>query len=149
MLCLGLLALPAGAAAENLEISRLAWLEGVWTGVSGGVTMEEHWTSPAGGGLVGMHKDVRNGRMISFEFFRIVADSNRVCYLTSPNGAPATTFCAIELGKSKVVFENLAHDFPNRILYWRDERGRLHARIEGTIEGRPSSQDWTWTKRAR
>ncbi len=138
------------ATAASTDLVRLAWLAGSWTGSTGEVVEEEHWTSPAGGGLVGMHKDLCQGRMISFEFFRIVpGDSNRVCYLTSPGGAPATTFCAVELSEKRVVFENAQHDFPQRILYWLDPRGRLHARIEGTIGGETRSQEWTWTRRGR
>ena len=33
------------------DLSGLAWLEGRWTGVSDGVSMEEQWTAPAGGSL--------------------------------------------------------------------------------------------------
>jgi hypothetical protein len=130
-------------------VQRLAWLEGVWTGTTArGLTMEEHWSSPAGGGMIGMHKDVRDGRMVSFEFLRIVADdSSGVCYVASPGGAPPTRFCAIELSGSRVVFENRAHDFPQRILYWLDGERRLHARIEGQAGGEEKSQEWVWTRR--
>src|SRR5262245_13835657 len=108
-------AAPLGRA----DLKRLAWLEGVWIGTSDGLAMEEHWSSPDGGALIGMHKDTRDGRMTSFEFFRIVAqDSDGVCYLASPNGQPPTPFCAIELSESRVVFENREHDFPQRVLYW-------------------------------
>ena len=53
------------------QIERLAWMAGSWSGTKDGVTSEEHWTTPAGGGLVGMHKDVRDGRMTGFEFLRV------------------------------------------------------------------------------
>jgi len=147
---LGLLARPAASAdSATMSVESLAWMEGVWTGVTNGVAMEEHWTSPAGGGLVGMHKDTKGGRIVSYEFFRIVpGDSGGVCYLTSPNGAPVTTFCAIEIGPSRVVFENLAHDFPQRILYWRSGADTLHARIEGMIGGKLESDEWAWSRRA-
>lgn len=149
--CLASVAAPAaGGDAPKMSVDALAWLEGVWTGATNGVAMEEHWSSPAGGGLVGMHKDTKGGRIVSYEFFRIVpADSGGVCYLTSPNGAPVTTFCAIEMSDSRVVFENLAHDFPQRIIYWRSGADTLHARIEGLVGGKLESEEWTWGRRAR
>lgn len=149
LLWLGLSALPAASKGTvSMELHRLTWLEGIWIGTSGGVEMEEHWSSPAGGCLIGMHKDTKGGRMVSFEFFRIVStDDNRVCYLASPKGAPATSFCAIEMNDSKVVFENRHHDFPQRILYWLDESARLHARIEGTAGGASRSEEWVWSRR--
>jgi hypothetical protein len=39
-----------------------------------------------------------------------------------------------------------ARDFPQRILYWLDDRGALHARIEGKLRGKPASEEWAWTK---
>jgi hypothetical protein len=135
-------------AAAQPDVDRLAWLEGTWQGVTGGVAMEETWSSPAGGGLVGMHRDTKAGRMISYEFFRIVArDTSGVCYLASPLGKEPTAFCAIELTDRRVVFENLQHDFPQRVMYWLEPDGRLHARIEGMSGGKLGSQDWIWTRK--
>ncbi len=144
-----LLSLPAAAAEiKPSEIAGLAFLEGRWSGTTErGVVMEEYWTSPAGGGLVGLHKDVKGDRMVSFEFFRIHADgSGRLCYFASPNGGPPTAFCAVELEGDRVVFENRDHDFPQRILYWLDADGNLHARIEGDVGGKPRSTEWVWTR---
>lgn len=53
------------AAIAGADSARLSWLEGHWTGEKDGVAMEEHWTSPSGGALLGMHKDVKGGRMVS------------------------------------------------------------------------------------
>lgn len=134
-------AAPAGAAG-------LAWMAGKWGGVQDGVRFEEHWTTVDGGALIGMHKDVKDGRMTSFEFLRIVPDSSgALCCVSSPNGAPPTSFCLKEQTDSRVVFENLTHDFPQRILYWREGK-QLRARIEGTIGSKAESAEWTWRKLA-
>jgi hypothetical protein len=144
---LSCLALPVGAQAPAAtDLSRLAWLEGRWTGTQGGLETEEHWTSPSGNALVGMNKAVKAGRIVSFEFLRIQHTKEGTAYLASPGGAPPTAFVLVELGDARVVFQNEAHDFPQRILYWLDAAGALHARIEGTIGGKARSQEWTWTK---
>jgi hypothetical protein len=141
-------ATPAATPAAAIgDVAQLSWLAGCWTGTKDGLVSEEHWTTPRGGGLVGMHKEVKNGRMTSFEFLRVAAaGKDSVCYFASPRGRPPTPFCAIELGRSRVVFENLAHDFPQRVLYWIDEKGRLNARIEGTIGGKLESEEWVWSR---
>ncbi|MEO8276467.1 MAG: DUF6265 family protein [Thermoanaerobaculia bacterium] len=124
-------------------------MAGSWGGIRDGVTSEEHWTGAAGGMLVGMHKDIARGVANEFEFLRIAADDQgRVCYFGSPNGAPATPFCAIELSSRRVVFENRLHDFPQRILYWLDAGGDLHARIEGPMNGQQISDEWSWKRLA-
>ena len=65
-----------------------------------------------------------------------------------PEGRPATDFRRVAQGLACIVFENPAHAFPRRILYWRDG-ATLHARIEGTRQGQPASHEWTWTAAAR
>jgi hypothetical protein len=149
MIACGVLATAAAAQSPDgrAQIEKLAWMAGSWSGAKDGVTSEEHWTSPAGGGLVGMHKDVRDGRMTGFEFLRVTVDAaGKICYVSSPGGAPPTSFCAVEIGDRRVMFENLQHDFPQRILYWQDEAGKLKARIEGPLLGRETAEEWTWSR---
>jgi hypothetical protein len=138
-------ALRAQAPAAS-EVQRLAWLEGRWSGSKDGVTIEEHWTSPSGDALLGMNKTVKGGRMVSFESLRIAATPDGIAYLASPQGVPPTAFKLVELADKRIVFENKQHDFPQRILYWLDESGALHARIEGPRGGKTVSQEWIWTK---
>ncbi len=133
------------------QIADLAGLEGHWAGADGPMQMEEIWTSAAGGALVGLHKDVvtRNGaaRMVSFEFLRIEAGPDGIAYVAQPGGRPPTRFALVESGPGRIVFANPAHDFPQRILYWLDEAGALHARVEGPKGGKTIGQEWTWTRR--
>jgi hypothetical protein len=134
------------AAIVAADVAKLGWLEGCWSGEQGGVVLEEQWSSARDGGLVGMHKDTKGGRMISFEFFRIAPDSNGTpTYFSQPGGAPPTPFRLVELGEKRAVFENLEHDFPQRVLYWRKGE-RLHARIEGTFRGKAGSEEWVWRR---
>ncbi len=144
-----LLSITSPVSAEpDHELARLAWMEGTWAGTMGRSAIEETWSSPSGGAMVGMQKATREGRLVSFDFMRIVAaDSGRVAFLASPNGAAVTRFVSIELTDQRVVFENPTHDFPQRVLYWIPEDGRLHARIEGSMNGVPRAIDWVWTKR--
>ena len=71
----------------------LGWLAGSWEGSDGtGVEMEELWTAPKGGAMLGLHRDVKDGRMASFEFMRIESGPEGLAYLASPRGRPATSF---------------------------------------------------------
>jgi hypothetical protein len=121
-------------------------MEGRWLGEKDGVGMEERWTGPRGGALLGVHSDVKAGRLVSWEFLRIDTTPEGTFYFASPRSAPPTPFKLVELGERRVVFENEAHDFPRRILYWLDAAGALHARIEGPRGGETVSEEWVWTK---
>lgn len=138
-------ALPSPGAGPA-DLSRLAWMEGRWSGTSDGVAMEEHWTAPKGGALLGLHRDVKDGRMVSFEFFRIETTPEGTFYFASPRSAPPTSFRLVELAEARVVFENKEHDFPQRILYWLEPSGALRARIEGPQGGKLVGEEWTWVK---
>ena len=127
-------------------MERLAWMAGSWASDSAGVRIEEHWTDPSGGLMLGMHRDLRNGRATAFEFLRIEANGNTVQYLAQPSGRPATPFPARELGDHSVTFENRDHDYPQRISYWLDSDGALHARIEGRVGGKARSEEWRWAR---
>lgn len=137
-----------GASRPAPDLSALAWLAGNWTGTQDGVEMEELWQKPKGNTMLAVHRDVKDGRTVSFEFMRIEATADAITYWGSPRGRPATPFKMIELGDKRVVFENAEHDFPQRIIYWMTGDGSLHAKIEGTLSGKPASEEWTWRRSA-
>jgi hypothetical protein len=53
---------------------------------------------------------------------------------------------APETTPGRFVFENSGHDYPQRVTYWVDERGPLHAGIEGTQGGAPRTAEWVYTR---
>lgn len=134
------------AHAQTTPVSVLDWMAGSWAGADGRVEHEEHWTAPKGGAMVGMHRTVRDGRMVEFEFLRIEERQGALVYLSMPNGrSPATPFTLKSLEGQRVVFENLAHDFPHRVIYWRDGDD-LRTRIEGVVNGKERSMEWRWSR---
>jgi uncharacterized protein DUF6265 len=133
------------SAATN-DLSALEWMAGSWTGVQDGVEMEELWLKPKGNSMLGLHRDVAEGRTVSFEFLRIEATPEGIIYWASPRGLPATPFRLVESKDKRVAFENAEHDFPRRISYWVGDDGSLHAKIEGTQKGKPAFEEWTWRR---
>jgi hypothetical protein len=135
--------------AAKPALNDLGWMAGSWAGTSSrGVEMEEHWTAPKGNSMLGIHRDVGSGKTRLFEFLRIEQQGEQIVYLSMPNGrSPATPFPLKELTGTRVVFENPAHDFPQRIIYWKDGND-LRARIEGTMNGKEGSQEWRWSPAA-
>jgi hypothetical protein len=131
----GAMALVAavGAVAAPDDLTELEWLSGCWRSEREGRTSEECWTAPAGDMLLGVHRDV-GPRGASFEFLRIGRDGDAIAYFASPSGRPAVVFRLVKTGKDRAVFENPDHDFPQRLVYWR-EGDRLHAVAETIAEG--------------
>lgn len=131
--------------AVKPSLESLSWIAGSWTGTARGIEMEEHWTAPKGNSMIGVHRDVGKGRTLSFEFLRIEQQGDQIVYLSMPNGrSPATPFPLKEASGTRVVFENPTHDFPQRVIYWKDGND-LRARIEGTVNGKAGSEEWRWS----
>ena len=103
---------------------------------------------PGGSLMLAMHRDTAGGKTSGFEFLRIEQDGERLVYRAMPEGRPPTDFPRVAQGESCIVFENPQHAFPRRILYWRDGAS-LHARIEGTRQGKAAATEWVWTATAR
>jgi len=120
------------------------WMAGSWSSEQDGVRMEEHWTRGDDDLMLGMHQDVSKGRT-SFEFLRIERRDGKLVYLAMPHAKPETPFPLKSATADRVVFENPEHDFPQRIIYWRDG-ARLCARTEGTIKGKTESEEWCWSR---
>ncbi|MGH9907916.1 MAG: DUF6265 family protein [Pyrinomonadaceae bacterium] len=128
------------------DLSALSWLAGSWSGVQKGVEMEEMWLPAKGNTMLGLHRDVKDGRTVMFEFLRIEAAANGITYWASPRGQPATPFRLAEINQNHAVFENREHDFPQRIIYRLTKDGKLYARVEGTLKGKPAFEEWTWSR---
>ena len=135
----------AGASADS-TLATLAWMAGCWGATRGGVEMEEQWTAPKGGILLGVHRDVFASGRVFFEFLRIERRPDGVFYVAQPRGLAPTGFRLVESGGRRAVFANPEHDFPQRIAYWLDDTGALHARIEGEEDGEERSAEWTWPR---
>ena len=69
-------------------------------------------------------------------------EPGRLAFIANPSGQAQATFPVKSLGEREVVFENPAHDFPQRVIYRLDEAGVLRARIEGTVDGKPRAEDF-------
>lgn len=137
----------AGEEAAPASVADLGWLAGAWCGESDKATAEEHWIAPHGGVILGVHRDVREGRGTFFEYLRIVDEDGAVVYYASPAGRAATPFTLVESGERRAVFANPEHDYPQRIIY-ESTGEELTATIEGDVGGETRSSGWRWKKDA-
>jgi hypothetical protein len=121
------------------SISSLSWLAGCWEGGSGTRVVDEQWMAPRGGMMLGMGRTVVGAAVREFEQMFIREDGGKLVFTSRPSEQPEASFASIEVTPSRVVFENLGHDFPQRVMYEKGADGSLKARIEGkqgdTVKG--------------
>ncbi len=121
------------------------WLQGAWCGTADGIATVEYWLPAAGGTMLGLHHDLKDGRTIGFEFLRIEYGPAGSAYVAQPGGKPPTRFALVEATAQSALFADPGHDFPKRIRYARTDAGTLTARVDdGTDDG--ESLSWTWTR---
>jgi hypothetical protein len=145
-----LLALMPAKEVKKPEstVEKLAWIAGHWSLESRGRTIEEHWTRPAGGTMIGMGRTTAGDKTVEFEFLQIRQEGEDLFYVAQPNGGTKTAFKLIKLTDGEAIFENKEHDFPQRIIYKKGADGVVQARIEGEVNGKLRGMDFPY-KRAK
>ncbi len=121
----------ADAAAQGSVIDRAAWLAGCWELRAPGRVTTEMWMAPAGGAMFGASRTVVGSAVRESEYLRINARGDTLIYTAIPSGQTETQFKTTSTSTSPIVFENLVHDFPQRIIYRRAGADSVIARIEG------------------
>ena len=132
------------AAAPTAQVEDLSWVSGAWVSRDGDRWTEEWWTPPRGGIMIGAGFSGRGDKAAAFEHMRIMADEEgRIAFYGMPGGAPAVRFALVRAGRGEAVFENAAHDHPQRIHYRRD--GAALIATVSLLDG-SRAQSWTFKR---
>jgi hypothetical protein len=142
MSILSLLLLHA-VIVQRPSVDQFAWLTGCWTMTRGESVVEEEWLKPLGGTLMGISRTVKGGRTVEHEFVQIRDVDGKLAYVAKPSGQAEATFPLKTFSDNELVFENPAHDFPQRIMYRRTKDG-VTARVEGTRNGQTRGLDFVY-----
>ena len=123
--------------AANPKITQLQWLEGRWDSVSEAkrqgtttVRVNEDWRL-VGDTMSSMGVTLMGDSLIDAESVYIREMGSVLVYEAHPMGQRPAVFHSIKIGEKSVVFENLAHDFPQRVAYELVSDDSLLAWIEG------------------
>jgi hypothetical protein len=144
-----LLLISSTAAAQTVtKLSDLGWMSGCWelNDDKRGMLISEMWMKPSGNAMMGVGRTIKSGKLVDFEFLRIVEDANGIAYISRPSeNKEDTSFKMIRSSTGEVVFENAAHDFPQRIIY-KGSGEKMTARIEGLTNGKLKGIDFPYAR---
>jgi hypothetical protein len=126
-------------------VNEITWLTGCWESQSGDRIVEEQWTVPRAGSMLGVGRTVKGNALVEYEFVAIRERDNRLVYIAHPSGQPSAEFTSTSISSDSVVFENPQHDFPQRIGYQRTRDG-LDAWIDGRHDGRTQRVDFHYRR---
>lgn len=140
------LILAASISGPPATIDQMAWLKGCWMQTKPNGVVEELWMAPGGGVMLGLGRTVRDGKLREYEYTRIVEADGSLAYMAEPSGQEKATFALKSLTADEAVFENPAHDFPQRVIYRRLGPDAVTGRIEGQIGGQTRSVDFPYKR---
>ncbi len=116
---LALLTMFTNANAQS--INSLSWLSGVWVQQSPKFTIYETWElSSDYQSLLGKGITLVNNDIVSEEEISITIVKGKLTYnvtVKNQNNGETIPFAATEQTQNHIVFENLNHDFPQKISY--------------------------------
>lgn len=124
------------APTPVVKIGQIAWLAGCWEMVATQRTVEEQWMAPRGGTMIGTSRTFRSDSLVAYELVIVREQGGRLAYEAHPSGQATAVFLSRTVTDSMIVFENLEHDFPQRVGYERKSHDVVHAWVEGPHNGR-------------
>lgn len=142
-----------GCAAADDEHSnpfaQMGFLAGDWRQTAADQTVEEHWVGPVGGVMAGMTItwSDKSDSKTTVELMKVETRDGKIVFVAVPQGQPETVFPLKESDNGYAVFENLGHDFPQRVIYAiGNDAATLDARIEGRIDGADRAIEWHYKR---
>jgi hypothetical protein len=138
-------ALPA-QSPPKATLADVQWLQGCWAAATPGRIIEENWTSPRGGSMIGVSRTITGDSLAGYEIVILRQRDSTLEYEAHPSGQPVATFTARTASATGVVFENPMHDFPQRVGYRRVGQDSLVAYIEGVMGGRNRRMEFPYAR---
>ena len=149
------LTLALGAASLAKPPSRvesLRFMTGCWEQKGVRATVEEHWTRPAGGAMLGIGRTIRHyatgDSTTSYEFTRIIERNDKLVFVAQPSGQATADFTEEIVTDSSVTFANPTHDYPQSVSYARRGSDSLYARTDGNIGGKNRRIEFKYARRS-
>jgi Domain of unknown function (DUF6265) len=123
----------------------MSWMAGAWETRGTTPYVEELWTRPAGGAMLGISRAIKDNNMVEFEFLRIEARADGIFYMPQLSGKPPVDFKFMRTVNNEAVFVNPGHsDHLKKIIYRQNADGTLTARVEGENNGKSFAQEWQY-----
>ena len=120
------------------QINKASWLIGSWQNVSGNETSTEIWEKKNDSTFVAKSFVTVNKDTVFSETISIEQRGNALFYIPTvkeQNQGQAVEFVLIDSNKDQLEFENLKHDFPQKIIYKKITNDSILATISGIEKG--------------
>ncbi|MBC7555244.1 MAG: hypothetical protein H7257_14840 [Taibaiella sp.] len=126
-------------------IANAQWLLGKWKQQTPQGTLTERWLKINDTCFTGTGAFIKGVDTLFKESIVLRQSGNELLYIPTvgnQNGGKAVTFQLTSISADKFVFENPAHDFPQKISYTLISHDSLLAQVTGTENGKQRAEDF-------
>lgn len=130
---------------QRQAIQQLSWLCGTWENKTAKGILYETWVPVSNTFYQGKSYMLHQKDTVVLETIQLTVRKGVLCYIpavTRQNKGQAVVFTLSSIDDSNVVFENPAHDFPQRISYTRITADSLIAEISGSRGGQKQTRQF-------
>ncbi len=138
--------LSACSTTEETEVNSLKWMLGKWQSSTEEGVLYEEWKKVNDSTYSGhAYAITPEGDTTFSETAEITKINGAITYSVTVNEESTTDFALVD-NQDIAVFENVDHDFPQRIIYQKLAKDSLFARIEGTVDGEDQFEEYRYVK---
>ena len=151
VLCIAACPIAAVAQKRATDFQLFSQVQGTWVMESKKGKLYEDWKLKDKTTLTGKSYYLPGKDTLIAEYHELVLKGDELFYMANPknqnNHDQPVPFKLISSQHGLMIFENKAHDFPQRIAYHiTPGTGKLAAWIEGDINGKPRKMEYFYTK---
>ena len=135
------------------SVSDLSWLSGAWYGQVGDDQIEEHWSGPAAGTLMGMFRWIHGDQVRFYELLTIEPDGDTLL-MRIKHFSPgligweekdqAVTLALVGLQTGEAIFYRLGSDEPLWLFYRMEDENTLDAFFEHDETGHKPEDEFRY-----
>ena len=108
------------------------------------VEVYEEWQLVNENELIGISYSIEDGVKNINESLYLKKFADQWAYVAVPKNQNIALFALIEHSPKKLLFENMEHDFPQKISYEFHKDGRMTAAIQGDVNGEIKRKEFSF-----
>lgn len=149
LLLLAMVSCKDSDANKNEKIKAASWLLGNWENKSADGNLTENWEKVNDSTFQAQSYYIKEKDTVHFESIVLQQKGENLTYTATVKGQNNDKPVSFKLKTAtdkQLAFENLKHDYPQKISYTQITPDSLVAKISGIQQGKPSSEQFSMKK---
>lgn len=132
---------------RSADINSFSWLAGKWIGKYDSIPIFEQWKSPEDKIMHGRGGVLSGSDTVFAEKIQIEEREDGLYYVAIVKNNPGpVSFKFSGFKNDTAVFEDPTHDFPQRVLYYKNDDGTFYACVDGMFKGKYVKEEFNYKK---